>query len=80
MQNREKTEAKTDDGGPDKLGQDYLVIDWSGPVTVTAALMWEEDAGFWRLPWQQVTTGYNTVRSRQKSTGPHASKEKPEIH
>lgn len=39
MQNREQTEAMTDDGMPDKLGQDYLVIDWSGPATVTTTLM-----------------------------------------
>lgn len=34
-----KTEAMTDDGRPDKLGQDYPVIDWSRPATITATLM-----------------------------------------
>lgn len=51
-----ETEAVTDDvGRPDRQGQGCLVVDWLGPATVTATLMWGEAGGFfWRLPWQQA--------------------------
>ena len=42
--------------------------------------MWGNAAGLWRLPWQQVTTGYSPVSPRRKTTALNASRKEAESH
>lgn len=68
-----KTEALINYGKPDKPSQDYPVIENNSHFDVRRCCRTVETP-----PWQQVTIGYNTVSSRQKTTALHASGGKSE--